>query len=1642
MAETPTNGISAAPESSPTASEVVVDMSGDVEARSILEGDDDGSEAQQQTKSSPEDATGSPFLTNLRTWGKQANANAKDFWSKRKPLSETFKSALPITSASLDASSPKSVQSNDSQSSKGGVSTLSKDDAETAEEKKTDSSPINNTEVSASNGITDASSPASSSPDKKEPGAASPASASTEEFSVSRSVNRDSHKSINRDKPVPLKSITTSRPSFIQTSFPASMNSLLSPSTNAATPASARSDASSFLSYDDDASSYWSSTYDTASDAGNMGGTFKWAAASVVDSVSNSYRGRYNRTHSDNEAQVSNNSNLTSSPLLARTNSAPVVASNNNDNGKLPTQTHRIMQSRARHHLQELMDQLDPNEYLMLLGEGRLGVNLKSTYLQKGGVYVDYLVQGGAAFQSGIIRPGDALHAVGPVNVRRGNIFQVPQEIAQAKRPVHLVFATGNTRNDTVNYVDIGAAILHTLVETTQRTSVVRFASDPDPISATPSVVDDNMSVITGGETAPMSPAEASLVETIPEEAGDSAEEKPESGGVEESKVESDPSEEEEDVKREKEEGVGAPPESNKDTVEDEVEQPSEISSPTMELVRPTSFDLADKNVPTTPAAAERLPDLKETPNCILQPQVPSVSLREAFVTRGGQRCNEVFYRADKLWSTHGSNTNLIKALKHSFCLTTADGRRLPFLVRHWSQQEEDPTEMQESPREGDKESPSQHSPNMMLMLYLEIYQFVDLYHVTPAHRRLEIAQKIANKFFLPMTMGDGDFIPPMLDFHKLVSQSSLRQLENVLKSAKEDNSVISQDLFDDFLQAVMDSMTGLPFLEFLVSDECSRMRAYLRNTAPFLNVPLHSAMDQVVASDNHHAHNYLQYIMVYLVGLTDPEEIGETDELVDVDKERRSRVEDAAAPICATLFIRRTLLPAIHKFKKEGDNMTVLWKAWEQFWELFLSPTVGSLESTSLSAETTAKVQLLRSDLDQMCAPCRVAEDGDQKRELVVTPQITDSLIVDRLELLAENLLYDYAVICHSKFRMHKYHEWMCQEAAAASSDGSDVESDIPKLSSDCIKRLMRKAHFPIGVSTHKPHRLEEVVSTPNNRPADECIAECALVFGTDVGSGDFSIAGQDTDVRRYLCESFSDVIGEGLLPEELPPTFEGYAAVPNTNIQFQQAFHDYQSTNHLSVDGWELSLLNFKVPRAQDDADASLYGVSLVLRRAVALPSSTKEDEAPISTFVESSADVEKPIRFEGSIEGDDLRRIVSVNGDCALFNSKLNEQSWSEKIPQNALVGVALVSRHNAIPSMRQALSSFLRDFTGNGPQRKLVCTGLADFLGHFGQENVEPDVLRNMLQPYLKESIKPWLERPFAAQQEFFEQEAGEQLVQNLPPIPMALMFITALMEQKMVITGSRRSVLLSATTALAEMLKPLKWCHLMVPRVPAKLAADLLQYPAPFILGMPAQDPGILELIRDLPGDITLVDLDVGRVILASSFATDNEFSRGTPKNSQTARALRTQVLSLAQCLGNVFGACIDPLSWCCDKVEHAPGVSPRPTRFDALKAACHDFLEELLAGSTSCCYWIEEATGDRTAPKSEATTVLFDEDRFFRIKHARHKERFRPLLSPVAEGSKLAMDLENFHLVLEILLRCQSINAYLGTRRPEEMIFS
>jgi hypothetical protein len=102
--------------------------------------------------------------------------------------------------------------------------------------------------------------------------------------------------------------------------------------------------------------------------------------------------------------------------------------------------------------------------------------------------------------------------------------------------------------------------------------------------------------------------------------------------------------------------------------------------------------------------------------------------------------------------------------------------------------------------------------------------------------------------------------------------------------------------------------------------------------------------------------------------------------------------------------------------------------------------------------------------------------------------------------------------------------------------------------------------------------------------------------------------------------------------------------------------------------------------------------------------------------------------------------------------------------------------------------------------------------------------------------------------------------------------------------------------------------------------------------------------------------VTLVDLDVGRVMLASEFVNDDvEMDDDTRASSQSA--LRSQLLILAEFLGGIFGSAIYQESWCSDSpLDIISRQSNRMSQIDAIcrfstiQNICNEFLTELISG--------------------------------------------------------------------------------------------
>ena len=331
----------------------------------------------------------------------------------------------------------------------------------------------------------------------------------------------------------------------------------------------------------------------------------------------------------------------------------------------------------------------------------------------------------------------------------------------------------------------------------------------------------------------------------------------------------------------------------------------------------------------------------------------------------------------------------------------------------------------------------------------------------------------------------------------------------------------------------------------------------------------------------------------------------------------------------------------------------------------------------------------------------------------------------------------------------------------------------------------------------------------------------------------------------------------------------------------------------------------------------------------------------------------DLEIPLQVEDYAWNPTSLSLVDFCVPRAETGDSLYGVSLSVETESGDMITLALLSTRNTIVTMRQTLQSFYET-----------------------HKTLEMEELKEKLVDTLNDVESELSKEGACYPEDLFLTRSGELLLKSLTPIPLALVFLATLLEQKIIFLSSRRSLLLAVTTALKELLKPLQWCHLHVPMVPVSLIADLLQYPAPFLLGLDSS--GSADIVRDLPGDVTLVDLDVGRVILG------------------VADELRPGILAMAQQVGTTFGQRTDPITWCCDDVLHKTTTK---VGFAALKDCCHEFCLELVSNTTACCYKVDD-------------TILFDEASFECVFDDTLKDTF---------------------------LRSQAMNVYIGTREHKEM---
>ena len=108
------------------------------------------------------------------------------------------------------------------------------------------------------------------------------------------------------------------------------------------------------------------------------------------------------------------------------------------------------------------------------------------------------------------------------------------------------------------------------------------------------------------------------------------------------------------------------------------------------------------------------------------------------------------------------------------------------------------------------------------------------------------------------------------------------------------------------------------------------------------------------------------------------------------------------------------------------------------------------------------------------------------------------------------------------------------------------------------------------------------------------------------------------------------------------------------------------------------------------------------------------------------------------------------------------------------------------------MRETLSLLYDDFclvktcSKDGRENDVpcyLCQPLIDVLGVLSHSQVEVISLNCLLERYLSFTTLQWIQRPLSDQKEALSEACGMHLIKSLPPVPLALLFVTILLEQK-------------------------------------------------------------------------------------------------------------------------------------------------------------------------------------------------------------------------------------------------------------------
>ncbi len=829
---------------------------------------------------------------------------------------------------------------------------------------------------------------------------------------------------------------------------------------------------------------------------------------------------------------------------------------------------------------------------------------------KKGGVYIDSFVPGGHAERSGVVFVGDHVVKIGAVNVESMTLEEVVAVIAESKRPNIMVLTSEhevevvdkaeggrNSEENDTNEQEVGGTtcnkkryfvspldMMFGLIN--KLTAEGKLEADIQVPVAIPQIRYDLKHTMSGTSLLDNDEDEDSLVSddaASEEEVSFSSPRKAKGASSECSAVTSD-----------------VPAISNHENSDGSYFM-SLTSKPGAEEVK-----FNDLNGNSKPDAEPEIIAAQSNPISI---DIETLSGYAAHRTNTHDPCDtEIQYkRASLLKRVALFNPDIRIALRRSLAECVLDPRRYSYLeyyFRHYRAKKELDELInvgQKANVKNDHDDVASSTNQMRLLeLYLELCKFRDattLCFLLEREKLLKYARLIAGRFLLEDYGAIGTSNENCLsEYIAHLALGGIEKVQAIRFALRDEDEFFECNPGEgDGFHSIRSSLeaflsTQESFLSFLVSNDCARMRAYLRGSSSFVRIEPRKLLKIDEGIDDSCHHNFLLCAILHLVCMKKSKnhDKGNVGDFIKNDAlllNSGKRTLGAASLLGCAFYIMRSLRKKIEAVM-EGlieDSMTGtsnnlslysdLIKNITFFWDVYIAPSGGALSLLDLSPDSQDALDVVRRVLVSSVdgAAAKKTNLGDATTKNVAMAKILSSVDVSSsVNTLAEALFCEYTQEIYPKFQRFIFHEWACREAKrtflhAIEHSNADneylVSSEFRGFNKGWLNRFFRQMEFPDGVSLHRrssPDKLspkeDNVTFWSSVDPSNlrHC-GDVALVFGSE--------SFDEAAIRRFSCVSLHDgpSTKNALLPQDVPPIFESYAEVPSFHERpFQGTLRD----------------------------------------------------------------------------------------------------------------------------------------------------------------------------------------------------------------------------------------------------------------------------------------------------------------------------------------------------------------------------------------------------------------------------------------------------------------------------------------------------